>query len=321
MTASLPSGIVTFLMSDVVASTRLWSDHGAAMDAALARLSDDIRRHVEAHGGVVVQARGEGDSHFAAFPRASSAALAAVALQRARRETAWPTVRIALHAAEVDPVGGDYLGAEVNRAARLRSSAHGGQTVCSRGVAAFVDGVEGLHVSSLGLHRVRDVPGWVELFQVSGSGEAERFPPPKTEDISAAPLMTFVAVDQAASSARASAAPGGLAEWQGGLYRTLRDAADARDGRFFKFVGDGCLVGFEDPLTAVDFAERLGATGLGLRAAVAVGRTEVVEGEPASPAIWEAVRHAGTPEPGGVWLSPLVRALVPERAPAPVRRS
>jgi class 3 adenylate cyclase len=74
----LPRGTVTFLMTDVEGSTDLWQRYGAAMDRALIRLDADIHRVVRRHDGAVIKSRGEGDSHFAVFDRASSAICAAV---------------------------------------------------------------------------------------------------------------------------------------------------------------------------------------------------------------------------------------------------
>jgi class 3 adenylate cyclase len=297
-------------MSDVEASTALWSRNGAAMDRAFAELSDELQRIVGQNGGTTIKARGEGDSHFAVFDRASSAARAAVELQRRRAAVDWPVARLALHTAEAEPCDGDYLGAMVNHTARLRAAAHGRQTLCSRVVADLIRGTAALDVRSLGTHRVRDVPDQVELFQVSGVGAPDDFPPPRTEDVAATPIMAFVVVDQVGSRRRVEAAPGDLAEWQGGVYRALRSAADARDGRFFKFVGDGCLVAFDDPVAAVGFAREVCESALEFRAAVSAGLTEIVEGEPSSLALWEAATHIGDAETGTVWTSPVIDALM-----------
>ena len=65
----LPAGVVTFLMSDVEASSRHWAEAPARMAGALRELDDRVTAAVEAHGGTVLKARGEGDSHFAVFAR------------------------------------------------------------------------------------------------------------------------------------------------------------------------------------------------------------------------------------------------------------
>src|SRR5437868_106448 len=88
--AALPTGTITFLCTDVEGSTRLWEEHSTAMRGALARHDTLVATHVEAHGGVVVRPRGEGDSRFAAFSRATDAVAAACALQQALTAEPWP---------------------------------------------------------------------------------------------------------------------------------------------------------------------------------------------------------------------------------------
>jgi class 3 adenylate cyclase len=127
----LPTGTVTFLFTDVEGSTRLWEEQTTAMRQALARHDALIVAGVAQHGGEVVRPRGEGDSRFAVFARASDAVAAAAAIQRALHAEEWPTrgplrVRMALHAGEADLREGDYYGNAVNRCARLRAVGHGG---------------------------------------------------------------------------------------------------------------------------------------------------------------------------------------------------
>src|ERR687887_416134 len=100
--ARLPTGTVTFLFTDVEGSTRLWDEEPEAMPAALARHDALIETLAEAHAGVVVRPRGEGDSRFVVFARASDAVAAAAAVQRALHAEPWPTpaplrVRMAPH--------------------------------------------------------------------------------------------------------------------------------------------------------------------------------------------------------------------------------
>jgi class 3 adenylate cyclase len=61
----------------------------------------------------------------------------AAALQVALHAEGWPTpqplrVRVALHTGEADLREGDYYGSAVNRCARLRTIAHGGQVLLSQ---------------------------------------------------------------------------------------------------------------------------------------------------------------------------------------------
>ena len=133
---ALPTGTVTYLFTDVEGSTRLWERHPDAMALALARHDELVEQAVGRHGGALVRPRGEGDSRFAVFARASDAVAAAAEVQRVLHTEPWPTptplrVRMALHTGEADLRAGDYYGAAVNRCARLRSAAHGGQTLLS----------------------------------------------------------------------------------------------------------------------------------------------------------------------------------------------
>src|SRR5919198_5648446 len=142
MTA-LPTGTVTFLFTDVEGSTKLWERHPEQMRVALARHDQLIESLVQQHQGVVVRPRGEGDSRFAVFARATDAVAAAAAIQRALHEEPWPAeaplrVRMAVHTGEADLRDGDYYGSAVNRCARLRAIAHGGQTLVSSVTADLV---------------------------------------------------------------------------------------------------------------------------------------------------------------------------------------
>src|SRR5262245_46672812 len=118
--ADLPTGTVTFLLTDVEGSTRLWDQHPATMRAALVQHDAIVERLTEQHRGQVVRPRGEGDSRFCVFARASDAGAAAIAIQRALHAEPWPTptpirVRMALHTGESDLRAGDYYGTAVNR--------------------------------------------------------------------------------------------------------------------------------------------------------------------------------------------------------------
>ena len=126
----LPTGTVTLLLADVEGSTRLWETQPEQMTAALAVLNRTVNETVAAHDGVRPVEQGEGDSFVAAFARASDAVACALVLQRA--PLAPIKLRIGLHTGEIQLRDeGNYAGPTINRAARLRDLAHGGQTVLS----------------------------------------------------------------------------------------------------------------------------------------------------------------------------------------------
>ena len=157
----LPTGVVSFLMSDVEASSAIWRKAEWSPMPAFAQLNAVIDEVVTAGNGIVIKARGEGDSHFVVFERASEAVVTSVALQRRIARTTWPhepalAVRIAVHTGEPRRRDGDYFGSVVNETARLRSIGHGGQTLVSGVTAALsrhlVD--EEIIVRSLGTFRI-----------------------------------------------------------------------------------------------------------------------------------------------------------------------
>src|SRR5438105_4178098 len=139
----LPTGTVTFLLTDIEASTRLWEQHPEAMGRALVQHDAIVEFLTGQHHGQIVRPRGEGDSRFCVFARASDAVAAAAAIQRALLAESWPTpapvlVRMALHTGEADLRQGDYYGTAINRCARLRAIASGGQTLLSDVTADLV---------------------------------------------------------------------------------------------------------------------------------------------------------------------------------------
>jgi DNA-binding SARP family transcriptional activator len=140
---SLPTGAVTFVLTDIVGSTRLWETAPAAMAHALDRHDAILGEAVARHGGVLLKARGEGDSTFSVFQRASDAAAAAVVARSALAAEPWPpeariVVRMAIHTGEAIERGGDYHGRTVNRVARLRAIAEGDQVLVSEATAQLV---------------------------------------------------------------------------------------------------------------------------------------------------------------------------------------
>jgi len=176
-------------VTDVEGSTRLWEAHPAAMRAALARHDALIEAAVVAHGGMAVRPRGEGDSRFCVFARATDAVAAAAAVLGALHAEAWPPetplrVRLALHTGEADLREGDYYGAAVNRCARLRAIAHGGQALLSQAVYDLVRDAlpAGVAVRDLGEHRLSDLARPERVFQLLGPDVPADFPPLRSLD-------------------------------------------------------------------------------------------------------------------------------------------
>jgi predicted ATPase/class 3 adenylate cyclase len=177
-----PSGIVTFLFTDLEGSTPLWEEHPDAMRVALARHDEILRSAVEAQRGAVVKTTGDG--LYAAFATASEAVGAAAAAQHALMGERWPLpeplrVRMGLHTGHVEAWGDDYYGPTVNRAARVTSVANPGQILVSAATAAPL---EGWALRDLGEHRLRGLPP-MRLYQVMAPGLAVDFPPLATASV------------------------------------------------------------------------------------------------------------------------------------------
>jgi class 3 adenylate cyclase len=169
----LPSGLVTFLMTDVEGSTRLWEEEAEAMGAAMREHDALVRELVRAHQGILIKWRGEGDSTFSVFTSAGNAAAAAGAIQGEVAAHRWPTsrplaVRAAVHTGEAELRARDYFGQTVNRCARLRGLARGGQTVVSAATRELIrDHLPGdLILEDLGEHQLKDVVGTDRVYEL-----------------------------------------------------------------------------------------------------------------------------------------------------------
>jgi len=185
----LPAGTVTFLLTDIQGSTRLWERHPDAMRQALACHDELAASLIEKYEGTLIKSRGEGDSLFAVFGRATDALWAALALQQALIAQAWPSeiplrVRMALHTGEADLRERDYYGPAVNRCAHLRAIAHGGQVLLSRTTYELVcDSLpEGAGLQDLGEHRLRDLSRPEHVFQLVHPALPAEFSPLKSLD-------------------------------------------------------------------------------------------------------------------------------------------
>lgn len=185
----LPQGVVTFVMTDIEASTRTWSRHGDVMEKALPHhdrvLSDSIARH----GGYVLKHRNYGDSFFAVFDRASDAVGACLDVQQALQASSWDEgvelrVRIGIHSGEATYRDGDYFGEVVNRCSRVRDAAHGGQVLVTTATHSLCDGrVESdAGFRSLGPQLLEGIDRRVEVFQLTHPELRAEFPPLRTSE-------------------------------------------------------------------------------------------------------------------------------------------
>ena len=92
---ALPTGTVTFLLTDVENSTRMWEAGTDVASIAIARQYELLHAAITLHGGVLPLEQGEGDSVVAAFTHASAALSAALDAQRAFADEPWPSAATA----------------------------------------------------------------------------------------------------------------------------------------------------------------------------------------------------------------------------------
>ncbi len=170
----LPTGTVSFLLTDVEGSTAAWERSGEQMPSAVRRHYELLDEAVVRHRGVRPVEQGEGDSVVAAFSRASDAVAAALDAQRALSVEPWPDgtslrVRMAVHTGEAQLRDeGNYFGPTIIRCARIRAIGHGGQVLVSNATAALVaDGLpDGAELIDLGAVRLKDLGRAERLWQL-----------------------------------------------------------------------------------------------------------------------------------------------------------
>ena len=181
-----PQGIVTFLVTDIEGSTRLWERDTDVMWRAVERhnalLSDAIQTHRGYHFKTI------GDAYQAAFSDPADAVAAVVAAQHALVAEPWPEtgpirVRMALHLGEATPnQSGDYQAPALSRVNRMISAGFGGQVIASDALRTAVAGdlPDGVTFTPLGQHRLKDLLEPETIWQLNISGLPQTFPPLKS---------------------------------------------------------------------------------------------------------------------------------------------
>jgi DNA-binding NarL/FixJ family response regulator/class 3 adenylate cyclase len=176
----LPRGVVSFLFTDIEASTSLARTLGDRYRGVLEDHRRLIRGAVATAGGHEIDCRA--DEYFAVFADTDAAAQAAISAQLALRSHDWPEggaprVRMGIHAGEAELDDGNYVGLEVHRASRVCSAATGGQILLSSAARSTIEGV-GVSFADLGEQRL---PGFGErerIFQVLHDDLPGEFAPP-----------------------------------------------------------------------------------------------------------------------------------------------
>ena len=239
------SGTYAFLLSDIEGSTRMWEEAPAEMARALARHDELLGLVAASHRGRVVRSRGEGDSAFVVFSSPLDAVACGAELQHRLAREAWPPrarirVRVAIHNGPAEARDDDFYGPAINRAARMRSAAHGGQLVVSDAVRDAIGQSlpEDLWLIDLGVHRLRDLSRPERLWQVAHAELQSDFPPLRSLDARGHNLpvqpTSFVGreTELAAMRKRLESAPIVTLVGPGGIGKTrlaLQAAADSID--------------------------------------------------------------------------------------------
>jgi predicted ATPase/class 3 adenylate cyclase/DNA-binding CsgD family transcriptional regulator len=268
--SELPTGTVTLLLADIEGSTRLWQTEPDVMSAAIARLDATLADLIAAHDGVRPVEQGEGDSFVLAFARASDAVACALELQRA--QLAPIRLRIGVHTGEVQLRDeGNYIGPTINRTARLRDSAHGGQIVMTAVAEELViDRLPaGTWLTDLGTHQLRDLPRPERVVQLCHQDLRVDFPPLRAAKTGASQtlpvqLTSFVGRDAEINALRQILASNRLVTLTGaggvGKTRLAMQLASELVGEF----GDGVWYVDLAPITDPDILSATMARAMGL---------------------------------------------------------
>jgi len=172
----LPTGTVTFLLTDMESSTGLLRRLGDRYAPVLADVRSILRAAVREHGGHEVDARA--DEFFAAFEDATAALDAAVAVRRRIEQRPWPDgervrLRAGIHTGTPTLTDAGYVGLSVHTAARVCSAARGGQILLSE---AARDAIAAAHPAlvfqDLGPQSLRGLPEPIRVYEATSDEAA-----------------------------------------------------------------------------------------------------------------------------------------------------
>jgi class 3 adenylate cyclase len=173
--SGLPSGTVTFVFTDIEGSTALLKQLGDRYSEVLAEHRRIVRDTFTGANGVEIDT--QGDAFFFAFARARDAVEAAVEAQRAHASAEWPDdatvrVRMGLHTGEPALGSEGYLGLDVVRAARICTSAKGGNVLLSETTRLLVGSSlpDGVSVSPLGARNLKDIDQPEQVYELAIDG-------------------------------------------------------------------------------------------------------------------------------------------------------
>jgi predicted ATPase/class 3 adenylate cyclase/DNA-binding CsgD family transcriptional regulator len=199
----LPVGTLTFVMTDIEGSTRIWEVSPKVARHALGRHDHIVEEQVKDNHGDIIEFGREGDGILAVFKHATDAVACGVNIERQLQREVWAEgiqirVRIAIHTGESDLRSGHYVGGALYRCGRLLATAHGGQVLISRPTKELVvDSMpEGITLLDLGEHRLRDFSRLEHVYQLQHADLISAFPPLKSLEPERtnlpSPLTSFV---------------------------------------------------------------------------------------------------------------------------------
>jgi predicted ATPase len=185
----LPSGTLTMLLTDVEGSTVRWERDPVGMRRAMRRHDEIVRGAIARRSGYLPPDQGEGDSIFAVFGDAREAIACVLNVQQALFAERWEIdairVRAAIHTGSLDLRDGrNYSGLALNRCARMRAIASGGQTLLSAATAAVLADrlPDGATLVDLGVHRLKDLSAPEHIFELRHPDLPDAFPPLRSLD-------------------------------------------------------------------------------------------------------------------------------------------
>lgn len=189
----------TFLFTDIEGSTKLAQKFPDIYQDVLEKHNSILRSKIVSNSGIVFQIIG--DAFCCAFENAADAVNAAANIQIALACEKWDNaeirIRIGIHSGKAERRSNGFTGyITLARTARIMSSAHGGQIIISDNTYKLISAqsqtktqsenesvIEGLSFRDLGGRRLKDVIEPIRLYQVTGKGLREDFPPLNTLDV------------------------------------------------------------------------------------------------------------------------------------------
>lgn len=217
MRRKLPSGDVTFLVTDIEGSTRLFKEIGLEFGTVLQTHNQIVRDAIRRNNGAEVKTIGDG--FLVAFQHSSDAVRTSLEAQLALTRSEWPAVpigagffdvfqrlsefdratiepelaltrsewpegvrlrvRMGLHRGAAEPRRGDYVALAIHQAHRITRLACGEQIVASESVrASTLESLPpGTTWMNLGLHHVRDFEEPICVYQLQHEDLRTNFPP------------------------------------------------------------------------------------------------------------------------------------------------